>query len=116
MLFRSQLGSGSYLASGYSTNNTVTYNSPLIATYVQDTGIAINGTGAATATCYGIGTFTLGSSNTWLVEMINTDSGAGNNIYTAGAITLSGALDRLRFTTVNGTDTFDAGTVNVYYE
>ena len=27
-----------------------------------------------------------------------------------------GALDRLRITTVNGTDTFDAGTVNILYE
>jgi hypothetical protein len=30
--------------------------------------------------------------------------------------TLSGALDRLRLTTVNGTDTFDAGSINIMYE
>jgi len=30
--------------------------------------------------------------------------------------TLSGALDRIRITTVNGTDTFDNGTVNILYE
>jgi len=30
--------------------------------------------------------------------------------------TLSGILDRLRITTVNGTDTFDAGQINVLYE
>lgn len=33
-----------------------------------------------------------------------------------GNITLSGALDRVRITTVNGTDTFDAGSVNIMYE
>ena len=34
----------------------------------------------------------------------------------AGDITLSGTLDRVRITTVNGTDTFDAGTINIMYE
>jgi hypothetical protein len=34
----------------------------------------------------------------------------------AGAKTLSGTLDRVRITTVNGTDTFDAGSVNILYE
>lgn len=34
----------------------------------------------------------------------------------AGVKTLSATLDRLRITTVNGTDTFDAGSVNITYE
>lgn len=34
----------------------------------------------------------------------------------AGSVTLGGALDRVRITTVNGTDTFDAGTINISYE
>jgi hypothetical protein len=34
----------------------------------------------------------------------------------AGDKTLSGTLDRIRITTVNGTDTFDAGTINIMYE
>jgi hypothetical protein len=29
---------------------------------------------------------------------------------------LGGTLDRIRLTTVNGTDTFDAGSVNIMYE
>ena len=33
-----------------------------------------------------------------------------------GAVSLSGTLDRIRLTTVNGTDTFDAGSVNIMYE
>jgi hypothetical protein len=35
---------------------------------------------------------------------------------TAGYLALASALDRVRITTVNGTDTFDAGTVNILYE
>lgn len=34
----------------------------------------------------------------------------------AGSKTLSGTLDRVRITTVNGTDTFDAGTINIMWE
>jgi hypothetical protein len=33
-----------------------------------------------------------------------------------GAKTLSATLDRVRITTVNGTDTFDAGSINIMYE
>jgi len=32
------------------------------------------------------------------------------------SISLSGTLDRVRITTVNGTDTFDAGSINILYE
>ena len=34
----------------------------------------------------------------------------------AGSVTLSGTLDRIRLTTTNGTDTFDAGSINILYE
>ena len=37
-------------------------------------------------------------------------------IGTAGGVSLAGTLDRLRIATVNGTDTFDAGSVNILYE
>lgn len=36
--------------------------------------------------------------------------------WTAGNKTLSATLDRIRITSTNGTDTFDAGTVNIIYE
>jgi hypothetical protein len=35
---------------------------------------------------------------------------------TSGGKTLSATLDRIRITTVNGTDTFDAGSINILYE
>ena len=44
-----------------------------------------------------------------------TGSGTGTFI-TSGSKTLSDTLDRVRITTVNGTDTFDAGTINIIYE
>jgi hypothetical protein len=33
-----------------------------------------------------------------------------------GTLSLSGTLDRVRITTVNGTDTFDAGSINLLLE
>jgi hypothetical protein len=36
--------------------------------------------------------------------------------YCGGAKTLTGTLTRVRITTVNGTDTFTAGTINIMYE
>jgi hypothetical protein len=43
-------------------------------------------------------------------------SNAANVWSMAGSITLGGTLDRVRITTVNGIDTFDAGSVNILYE
>lgn len=37
-------------------------------------------------------------------------------LQTTGSKTLSGALDRVRITTVAGTNTFDAGSINIMYE
>ena len=37
-------------------------------------------------------------------------------MFMGGSVTLSGTLDRIRITTVNGTDQFDAGTINISWE
>lgn len=56
------------------------------------------------------------STNTWVATGAFgfSDTNAGATI--AGSKSLSGALDRVRITTANGTDTFDAGAINVSYE
>ena len=43
---------------------------------------------------------------------------AATGRYTAlgGAKALAGTLNMVRITTVNGTDTFDAGSINILYE
>ena len=41
---------------------------------------------------------------------------ATQSLYGGGNVTLGGALDRIRVTTVNGTDLFDAGSINIMYE
>ena len=54
--------------------------------------------------------------NTWIGD--GAISASNNNFFhlVAGSKTLSDTLTQVRVTTVNGTDTFDAGTVNILME
>jgi len=56
------------------------------------------------------------NSNIWII----TGSGFDDITNTTGIIngikSLTSTLDRLRITTINGTNTFDAGTINIAYE
>jgi hypothetical protein len=52
----------------------------------------------------------------WVCDGVFARGDTVANYVFAGSKTLSGALDRIRITTVNGTDTFDAGTINILYE
>jgi hypothetical protein len=54
-------------------------------------------------------------SNAW-VGTGNTARADSYSSWTAGAKTLSDTLTQVRITTVNGTDTFDAGSINILYE
>ena len=47
---------------------------------------------------------------------ILANSNAANARYSAGAVTPANPIDTVRITTVNGTDTFDAGSINILYE
>jgi hypothetical protein len=64
---------------------------------------------------YGITTIVLVSGNVWVSS--HTGRMTTTNVVTGGGgKTLSATLDRVRITTVNGTDTFDAGSINILYE
>ena len=56
------------------------------------------------------------NSNIWAANGVFATSNAGQVYPCAGSVSLSGTLDRVRITTVNGTDTFDAGTINIMWE
>jgi hypothetical protein len=55
------------------------------------------------------------SSNSWVYSSVVKGSTASMR-YGAGDVSLAATLDRIRLTTVNGTDTFDAGSINIFYE
>jgi len=56
------------------------------------------------------------SANTWTESAIINHTGQNVLPYSAGSKTLSDVLTQVRITTVNGTDTFDAGSINILYE
>lgn len=72
----------------------------------------------ATDTRYGTMVFTLlnSSSNLWVATGMCALSNTNQTIMFAGGVSLSGAITQLAVTTANGTDTFDAGSINILYE
>ena len=56
------------------------------------------------------------STNTWIAGGTAARSDSVEAGFTSGAVSLDGTLDRIRFTTVGGTDTFDAGVTNIMWE
>lgn len=63
----------------------------------------------------GIATICLVSGNTWVLQSYYGVT-LGESAAGTGALNLGGTLTQVRITTVNGTDTFDAGTINILYE
>jgi hypothetical protein len=114
---RLQAGSGTVQASGYSGYNLQYSNTSIAGSNVSagfDLSVA-SGEGSS-ATRIGSVVFTLLSGNTWVA---NGTIGLSNATYgstVSGSVTLSGTLDRVRLTTQNGTDIFDAGSINILYE
>lgn len=112
-----QLGSGSvdatsYVATVTSIQNTTSSVSGAATGFYVTTAANM----AAVNTVQGAIILTLLNSNTWTGTGSLARDGFTTMFYIAGGKTLSGTLDRVRITTVNGTDTFDAGSINILYE
>lgn len=112
-----QLGSGSIQTTGYVSGwGGSQTNVGALASSTVTSGFNHNAPGAGAAT-HGVIVFTKVSSNTWVAMGATTyTSGNATTGTTAGSVTLSGDLDRLRVTSSNGTDNFDAGSINILYE
>ena len=104
-----QIGSGSITTSGYLGG---CYNSGG-ANYTTGFGIRV---GTAAAVNQGAISILLLNSNIYVASGVVSRSDAAVAASTGGQVTLSGTLDRVRITTVNGTDTFDAGSINLLFE
>lgn len=112
-----QIGSGSFVATGYLSNGASVGGGGYAATAATSGFIVINGDGATSNTIAGQMILTAAGSNSWIAcHNVSSVSAIPRPGHGAGSITLSGALDRIRITTVNGTDTFDAGSINIMYE
>ena len=111
--FLVQLGdSGGFETSGY--ESFLTAAATTVGTDNTTAGFRAGG-GIAARSYRGIIQVCLLSGNTWVASGTLNDWSA-NNAYVSGSKTLSDTLTQVRLTTVNGTDTFDAGSVNIMYE
>lgn len=70
----------------------------------------------STSVNQGLATIGLISTNTWTISGVLARSDSASGSFFAGSKTLSDTLTQVRITTVNGTDTFDAGTINILFE
>jgi hypothetical protein len=110
-----QIGTGGVATTtGYVSATNLIYSATNVNTSTG--GFVIFGDSAPYQT---IGTYTICnfSGNTWVMSgaSINTQTTPFGTI-SAGNVTLSGVLNLVRITTVNGTDTFDAGSINILFE
>ena len=103
--------------SGYSSTSSLIYGANLCAVASATTGFVIRSDLAAEALdgCY---VFNLLNASTFIWAGFGnvSDSPSTRSWQQSGAVTMASALTAVRITTVNGTDTFDAGTINILYE
>ena len=114
-----QLGNASsYATSGYTGAATfvVNGNTTQSATF-NSTAFYIGNCAASSAiTLSGLVTIVNINSNTWVMSSnIGFSSGTASIQLCGGSVAVGGVLTRLKLLT-NGTNTFDAGTVNILYE
>lgn len=119
-LVQVQIGSGSVSTSGYASGGNFAGASAAGASYNSTTGLLFDsGSGGTAFIRYGLMVLTVISGNTWIENFTSTVNVSGTWYLNGGggaSPALSGTLDRIRITTVNGTDAFDAGSINILYE
>ncbi len=109
-----QIGAGSTDTTGYISSSTSTIDPNTVSTASSTSGFVVRSFTAAN-TVSGQMVLSNFGSNIWIsshtvkISTITSAIGGGDK-------TLSGTLDRVIITTTNGTDTFDAGSINILYE
>ena len=111
-----QIGSGSVTTTGYNAAGSGNINSTAPALVTSSSGFPIYFDTAADARSIVMQIYLSDSFNYLANHTGGGSTNRGFTVYGGGSVTLSGALDRVNITTVGGTDTFDAGSINILYE
>lgn len=109
-----QLGSGSFTTSGYASTGAYAGSSNQAGVASATNGLIAHG-GSSTNALTGTMTIVAMGSNLWAASHSGSLS-TSIGVMGSGSVTLGGTLDRVRITTTNGTDAFDAGSINILYE
>jgi len=106
--------SGGVVSTGYISTSNILNNASGSSGSSSTSGFLVFD-GTAAYTLSGTCVITLVSSNNFVATHSFKVSTA-NIVLGSGSVSLGGTLDRVRITSDNGTDTFDAGSINILYE
>ena len=117
-LLRVQIGGGSLTTSGYVGCTSAIVSGTAGSNSFAGGGWDFNdGAGSASASRTGVITIANLTGNNWVMQGMYSDPvSSSRSVFGSGSVPIAATLDRLRVTTVNGTDTFDAGSINILYE
>jgi hypothetical protein len=111
-----RIGAGSVTTSGYIGSAGLVGTTGTMQAFTNGFGIISNAGYGAASLFHGMMVIALVGSNNWVANMVMALGNASSMNLGAGSLALGGTLDRVVLTTTNGTDTFDAGNVNILYE
>jgi hypothetical protein len=110
-----QLGTSSGIVSTGYISTAIRASAGGISTGAATTGMVVNSE-SSTDTVSILMTIALVSENIWVSSHVGRYTTTTGSISGGGDVDLGGVLDRIRITTFDGVDTFDAGSVNIMYE
>lgn len=113
-----QIGSGSVSTSGFTSNGAYSGTSNQAGGVTSTAGFVIFAGTASNVVAGTLSIYLLTATTYISSHVFAMTQGASLYSLQGGGTSpsLSGALDRVRITTTNGTDTFDAGSINIMYE
>ena len=111
-----QVGAGSIATTGYLSSGSAVGASSA-ATTTSTVGFIFGNSNAASGLSIGSLVLTNIAGNNWIANgAVYMTASPATHFCFGSSPTLAGTLDRVRITTVNGTDQFDAGSINIMYE
>jgi hypothetical protein len=110
-----QIGSGSFDTTGYNSAGSYSVGTNNVGSLAATNGFLAGVALAASTVFNGVLVLNHMGGNVWMATGTGCASGLSGTYANSGTKTLSGTLDRLRFT-MHTADTFDAGSVNILYE
>jgi hypothetical protein len=111
-----QIGpSGGVETTGY-LGSSSSLTASAISSATETAGFSLRQENSAATVLHGSMTITNITGNTWVASGVFGQSDRGFTLTTGGSKSLAGTFSRVRITTVGGTDTFDAGSINILYE
>jgi len=111
-----QIGGGSVETSGYLSTGSYYFGGSSGGVANATTGFLLNATSSSSEFTTGHLVLTQVSTNIWVSSSTATNPNGSLYGGASGVKTTSNTLDRIRYTTVNGTDQLNSGSVNILYE